>query len=56
MGRDRAWRTPAKRETEFNILDRMITLVIAVMFAGVQVAWTIFLGWAVLQLWHYRNG
>jgi len=30
--------------------DRLITLVIAAGFVGVQGAWTVFLAWATLQL------
>ena len=31
-------------------LDRLITLVIAAGFVGVQGAWTVFLAWAALHL------
>ena len=31
-------------------LDRLITLVIAVGFIGVQGAWTVFLAWSAMQL------
>jgi hypothetical protein len=40
----------AARRPRLITLDRLITLVIAVGFIGVQGAWTVFLGWVALQL------
>ena len=44
-------RTDRRRKpTQASTLDRMITLVVAPGFVGVQGAWTVFLVWAALHL------